>query len=852
MSAFDNLFQVLSGDDDFEEIPVSLDEFMSNDMYLGQLGMSLSPLQKKIIEASVEIYKDETLIKLYGEEEGKARAKRRYNELGFMLGKGCQDYNDEVYDPTNGTWNRIGDLQTRPINNVVSFDKENKCVSEDATESWMEGVGELFTVKTQQGYESTFNENHKVLARKINGTESKFIPLSELEIGDYVASPLNLPVVNEIEFDESEIIDEAVHLRLNPTEEFPEEIFSLSDRQLKLFLPVLLGIKVKDMETRINREFLSPSKEIAQDVQKLFARIGIPSTLSKDENLYKLIVNFEVEVNGDIYWDKIVSIESVGERPFYTLTAMDNHNYVSNGMIHANSGKNECTSIIVCYVVYKLLCLKDPAKYYGKPKNDHIDIINVAINSDQAKRNFFDNVVGKIKISPWFLGKYDAVAKEIKFDKNIHVYSGHSKAESFEGYNLIMAILDEIAGFGIDEEGGGSADDLYRMFSDSVTSRYSKYGKTIMLSFPRQKGDFIDTYYNNAIAQKETEIKKHLFKIDNDLPDGIKDNEFLIEWEEDHIISYKLPNVFCMRRPSWVINPTKDVEEYKLIFLTRPAEAYGKFAAMPPDSVDSYFGRKDLLEKSFRLNRLMVDENGVFAKSFQPKPGTKYYMHVDLGQVQDRAAVAMCHVDSWQQRTNDKFGDEYLVKPEIVVDFVRYWTPTKEQIIDITEVKNFIFQVIGMGFDVGLVTFDQWHSVDIIQELNGMGVKSEKLSLKKAHYDDFKLAVFEQRIVGPHIPILIDELIKLRVTKSGKVDHPLGGHNDMAEAITGAVYNATAYTERYTDENIKVVTMDDLRRQMREERRSQLESLKERKVIVAPGKTIPKDIEEYLQSIKVI
>jgi len=53
------------------------------------------------------------------------------------------------------------------------------------------------------------------------------------------------------------------------------------------------------------------------------------------------------------------------------------------------SGKDFVTTVACSYIVYKLLCLKDPAKYYGKPSGDAIDLINVAINAQQAKNVFF-------------------------------------------------------------------------------------------------------------------------------------------------------------------------------------------------------------------------------------------------------------------------------------------------------------------------------------------------------------------------------------------------------------------------------------------------------------------------------
>jgi hypothetical protein len=97
------------------------------------------------------------------------------------------------------------------------------------------------------------------------------------------------------------------------------------------------------------------------------------------------------------------------------------------------------------YINYYVL--KDPARYFGKPSGDAIDIINVAINAQQAKNVFFKGFKTKIEKSPWFAGKYDPKVNSIDFDKSITVYSGHSERESHEGLNLFMAVLDEISGF---------------------------------------------------------------------------------------------------------------------------------------------------------------------------------------------------------------------------------------------------------------------------------------------------------------------------------------------------------------------------------------------------------------------
>jgi hypothetical protein len=80
------------------------------------------------------------------------------------------------------------------------------------------------------------------------------------------------------------------------------------------------------------------------------------------------------------------------------------------------SGKDHTSTIGVAYAVYKLLCLKDPARYYGKPSGDAIDIINIAINAQQARNVFFKGFKNKIDKSPWFVGKFNSKMDSIEFD----------------------------------------------------------------------------------------------------------------------------------------------------------------------------------------------------------------------------------------------------------------------------------------------------------------------------------------------------------------------------------------------------------------------------------------------------
>jgi hypothetical protein len=475
------------------------------------------------------------------------------------------------------------------------------------------------------------------------------------------------------------------------------------------------------------------------------------------------------------------------------------------------SGKDYSSTIAVSYIVYLLLCLKDPATYYGKPPGDTIDIINIAVNAQQANNVFFKGFKTRIERSPWFIGKYDPKASEIRFDKNVNVYSGHSEREAFEGYNVIVVVLDEISGFATDNTTGHdqakTASAIYDMYRASVDSRFPDFGKVILLSFPRFKNDPIQKFYDSVISEKETLIRSKTLKMVEDLPDGTDGNEITVEWEEDHIVSYKIPKVFALKRPTWEINPTKKIEDFKVPFYKNMQDALGRFACMPPEMIDAFFKSRDKIEKAFNRAHQAVDSFGRLEDWFLPDPDKEYFLHVDLAQKHDHCAVAMAHVNKW---VNVKVTDNYSQPaPIIEIDAVRYWTPTPDKSVDFTEVKDYILSLRTRGFKIKVCTFDRWNSHDMMQQLKSYGINTEILSVAKKHYDDMAMVVLEERLNGPHIPLLIDELLQLKIMRD-KVDHPRKGSKDLADAVCGSIFNAISRSRFNTSQEIDIHTYESV------------------------------------------
>jgi hypothetical protein len=507
------------------------------------------------------------------------------------------------------------------------------------------------------------------------------------------------------------------------------------------------------------------------------------------------------------------------------------------------SGKDFISTVACAYVVYKLLCLKDPAIYFGKPAGDAIDIINVAVNAQQAKNVFFKGFKTKIERSPWFAGKFNAKADSIEFDKSITVYSGHSERESHEGLNLLMAVLDEISGFASEvisgNEQGKTADNIYKAFRGTVDSRFPDLGKVVLLSFPRYQGDFISQRYESVIADKETVERRHTFIINEDLPHDDPGNQFEISWDEDNILQYKIPRVYAFKRPTWEVNPTRKIEDFKVAFYTDLGDAMMRFACMPTYSSDAFFKQIDKVEKCMST-RNPLDSFRRFDETFVPDPDKTYYIHADLAQKHDKCAVAIAHVDKW---VNIQVIKDYeQVAPIVIVDAVAWWEPRAEGPVNLSEVKQWIINLRRQGFNIGMVSFDRWQSFDIQNELQAVGIRTETVSVAKKHYEDLAMMIYEERVAIPRIPILLEEMSELKIMKGNRVDHPRKKSKDLADAVTGAVFGAISHTPKSNNTEIDVHTWSASARLAE----------REQGMVKLDNREMPDDVRDFLDGFNLI
>lgn len=210
-----------------------------------------------------------------------------------------------------------------------------------------------------------------------------------------------------------------------------------------------------------------------------------------------------LEVVGKILWYKITGEEAICEDDLKKITECV-------FLLGKGSGKDFLASGILAYVSYLLCCMKDPHGYFGFAQEEPIDLINVAINAYQANNVFFKKFKARLLSCSWFIKKEDypkhynefqLTKNQIRFYKGIAAHSAHSEADSFEGFNPLVVIFDEIGGFELD-----NAENSYTTLRSSAVSRFNEKMLLIFISFPRSQEDFMMKKYNEALIQKDDQV----------------------------------------------------------------------------------------------------------------------------------------------------------------------------------------------------------------------------------------------------------------------------------------------------------------------------------------------------------
>lgn len=178
--------------------------------------------------------------------------------------------------------------------------------------------------------------------------------------------------------------------------------------------------------------------------------------------------------------------------------------------------------------------------------------------------------------------------------------------------------------------------------------------------------------------------------------------------------------------------------EYEKDFRDDPRIAWQSFGDVGMQSDYPYFENLKAIHDAVypRENPFWADQMA-FIEEFSCEDKYLRFMHVDLAVSGDACGIAMCHIPDWVPVTVVTF-DEHNHKrvdrefqPLIKYDFIgRIVAPSGGEII-FSQIREIIYDLTDRGFDIQLITYDRFQSVDSVQLLRQRGYIVGHLSMDR-------------------------------------------------------------------------------------------------------------------------
>lgn len=459
------------------------------------------------------------------------------------------------------------------------------------------------------------------------------------------------------------------------------------------------------------------------------------------------------------------------------------------------SGKDFLVSIIALYEAMRLLEVPggDPYKYYTLSGGADISILTIAASQAQAQIAFRE-IREKLLYSKYFSDKYvsegitqGSISLQTPKDKkdneyferkglpaktgSVKIEVGHSNPDTLVGKSCFVLVLDEVASYRVGGSGAGSGDKIYALLQPAVS--------TYMRQIPMFDDD------GNPIIDEDTgeQAIDRIYegKIISISSPRAKEGKLWELWSNSSFVDNRL----ACRLPTWVVN-TRHTEKSLM----------REFSAMSDLKFNMEFGAEfggtggesmfspDIVKTAFQ-NNLTIKPIG--------QPGKTYFVHIDPATNSHNYALVVCHKEIYLNPETNK-ADFF-----IEVDFVKYWTPTPDRMIEVEEVDEFVIS-LKRRFHLGLVTYDSWNSAASIQKLkkNGIAAKEKKYNrkYKMQIYSELEELLKSERLRIPYVSLLFNEMIHLqrKYDANGfkiypKTEEDVANTDDVVDALAGAIFN---------------------------------------------------------------
>lgn len=594
-----------------------------------------------------------------------------------------------------------------------------------------------------------------------------------------------------------------------------DRLQSLSEEERKVALNIIQQYSNKGSSDLFNSLIYSDYKEIPVDIETF---------LTDDRYMGQAWKNNEGKLKIYPYWMKVL------KELFPTNTTTAVNNFIASGA--RGLGKSEICIAIMCYLLYRIMCLKNAIEYFHLKPTEKIvfGLMNIKLAlAEEIATSKFQN---SIRLSPWFLNKGIITGKTYKQwepnpEYHIEIKIG-SQADDLIGLPVYFCFFDEISFIrnqDIDKQKQKAIDMIDTAIGGMLT-RFTYKGKNPTLlclaSSKRSDKSFLEEHIKTKLKSEPDNViivDKPVWEVK---PKGTySDKTFSLAVGNKFLVSQIIKDgedeKDYIKKGYSIIHPPIDL---KAQFVDDMDRALCDFAGISSTQLSKYIsgaavedcinrGRKNPFVKEIievgNAKEDITQYSDFFDLSRVPQDmmGKPLYVHLDMSISGDMTGISGVWIKGKKpSRDLDKQEKDLFFELAFSVSI----KAPKGRQISFEKNRNFIRWLREQGFNIKEISTDTFQSYDLNQQLSAEGFNCSIQSVDRVEpnshicrpYQFFKNVIYEQRVDIFEDTTLIEEIVNLeRDVSTGKVDHPAGFRKDASDSFCGAMFTASKYAEEY-------------------------------------------------------
>jgi hypothetical protein len=501
-------------------------------------------------------------------------------------------------------------------------------------------------------------------------------------------------------------------------------------------------------------------------------------------------------------------------------------------------GKSFIAVVCQLYLLYRMLCLKDPYTYYGMQPIDKITFSMLNVTIEAAQGVGWDKMQQLLQSSDWFMerGTMNASRTNPQWQppKGIELVFGSSNRHVV-GRALFSNFSDEV-NFGVGNNVEKQKAKLKKMISQIDARMISRFGKgtylptmNIIASSKDSEQAFMESYIE---TKRQNESKTTLIvdepqwvvRNDKGSPDDpgsfyvAVGNKFLahellpVGASEEEVNAYREKGYLMLKVPPIYREAFEDNMDLALTdnagISTSSSTKYISGVRLNQIKIDTYKNpfMKDLIEVGNSPDDVNQYSNFFDISRVSPRDMTRpLFIHLDMSLSGDKTGIAGIWITG--KRPQQAGSNDPSKELEFKLAFSVSVKAPKGFQVSFEKNRNFIRWLRDRGFAIKGVSSDTYQSAQIQQQLKSDGFKTKILSVDRVDtstktclpYAFFKSAIYERHLqMYKDCTLLTEEIVSLERLSDGHIDHPTNFSKDQSDAVCGALFLASEFAEEYS------------------------------------------------------